>query len=137
MLFFIFFIFPVEFFQSMFKIISFSEKYKNFRECLANHLSKKTKHDFKESKKIVDEGMKSYIQHYYKIDQNKSSFKQLIELIKKIFHNVRINLTQYQKLSLKKQFDLRYWNSDVPISKNQEIFEKIRNHVLNFSKFKD
>lgn len=77
--------------------------------------------------------MNSYLKRYFPEYNKKSRFKKKIGSIGHYINNFRVNLTQYQSFSFKKQFDLRYWSSDDPPHLDYfEDFDHIRKHVISF-----
>ncbi|MHA2225654.1 MAG: TIGR00180 family glycosyltransferase [Candidatus Hodarchaeales archaeon] len=109
---------------------SFDNHYSRFKNCLVKHLGQEASIDAQTSKEVVDEGMNLYIQKYITSYPYSSRIKQMIRSIRRAIYYFRINMTQYQMLSFKKQIDLRHWNYHEPPSDYYEDFMKIRNIVL-------
>ena len=126
----------VETFRDFIRNGTYDEKYAKFRDCLAVHLNIKTQLDVEESKKVVDNAMAVYMKKYFDFTA-KDIF---IHKMKKKMDHLRLPdwidkgiRVPYRKLFLPKQMN------DFPIfsntsSKYYDDFDKIRLHVLSYSK---
>ncbi|MFW9996690.1 MAG: hypothetical protein ACFFD4_31905, partial [Candidatus Odinarchaeota archaeon] len=111
---------------------TFVKRYSKFRNCLVHHLIKNSDLDARKAKKIVNEGMNSYLTHIQFRDSFglKQFISQVIRRFATIVQRPMINITQYKKLSLRNRFNLKHWNYNIPSSKYQEEFINIRRVVL-------
>ncbi len=125
-------------FKDFIKEGTYDKKYAKFRECLSIHLSKKSKLTVEESKKVVDDAMSSYLKKVYEKHYNNRLVK-----MKKILDNLPLPswMSEQIKMAYRKLIFLKkvrmdpFWNSiDKPSSKYYDDFNKIRNHVLLYSK---
>jgi len=94
---------------------TYDKKYARFRDCLANHLSNKTRLDMETVKKVIDDAMFIYLQVKRKMK------KEEIEL-----------LSIYDKLFLpgERLMDEFRRSVDDPSSKYYDDFNTLHNHVL-------
>jgi len=114
------------------KVGTHDEKYAKFRDCLAMHLSKKSQLDLEESKRVVDDAMSAYMKKNSLINKVSNAL-DYFRLPDWIDEGIR---TLYRKLFLSKQMRMDDFQSsvDVPSSKYYDDFNKIRLHVLSYSK---
>jgi glycosyltransferase domain-containing protein len=106
----------------------YDAEYKKFRNCLANHLSKKSQLGIKESKRVVDKAMSAHIKPYH----------FLVSGVANILHKLNMSDWIYKKISLlyRRLFSLPkkeyYSNStnDLP-TKYYNDFNKIRTCVIS------
>ena len=125
-------------FMDFIKEGTYDKKYTKFRECLSTHLSKKSKLTMEESKKLIDDAMPSCLKAVYKRHRG-----NLIIKITKFLNTQGSHFWVYKKTRelyrdlsfLKKVRTNPFWNLiDDPSSKYYNDFNKIRNHVLLYSK---
>ena len=115
------------------KLGSYDKKYAKFRECLSIHLSKKSSLTMEESKKVVDKAMSNYLKENYGIRYRMDKLLKYLRLPDYIDTRMR---KIYRKLCSLKQVQTDNTKNliDKPSSKYYDDFNKIRNHVLLYSK---
>ena len=119
----------------------FNEEYAKFKNCLAHHLNIVGKIDIEAAKELIDEGMKLYIDKLC-LDE---SFKKniLFAKMKGVLDHLKLPIEidkkirkLYRKVILPKQ--IRGEEGPCPIDDPTSIFykdfNKIKNHVLSYSK---
>ena len=104
---------------------TYAEKYGKFRDCLVTHLSKKSQLDAKESKKVVDDAMSAYMKKKY-MTVKMIEVLDYLRLPDWLDGGIR---ALYRRLFVPKMPT----DEDIPPS-YYEDFNKIRLHVLSFSK---
>jgi glycosyltransferase domain-containing protein len=117
---------------------TYAEKYAKFSDCLATHLSKKSQLDLEEAKSVIDDAMAAYMKRYI---LNKTQYKGiLIQKMANILDDLRLPnwvdegiRTTYRRLFVPKQMHGHPIFSDTS-SKHYDDFNKIRLHVLSYSK---
>ena len=120
-------------FKDFIKEGTYDKKYTKFRECLSTHLSKKSKLTIEESKKVVDKAMSNYLKKNYGIKYKMDEILKYMRLpdwintgLRKTYRKL-CSLKQVQKDDIKNLIDN-------PSSKYYDDFNRIRNHVLLYSK---
>ena len=129
----------VKTFNDLIREGSYDEKYNNFRNYLAIHLSKEAKLSVGESEKIIDEAMASYLKKYC----SNNNFRDfLIKKIKRILVFLNLPNSLYEKIRLiyliienskpKDYYFLKHLED--PSSKYYNDFIKIRDCVISHVK---
>jgi glycosyltransferase domain-containing protein len=115
----------------------YDEEYPKFRDCLSTHLSKQSQLDMEESKKVVDDAMSANIKKSYYPPKSKASFISRAGYILD-----SLNLPDWADRGLRglyaeltKSRQAKKHAIDMPqSSKYYADFNKIRHHVLSYSK---
>lgn len=111
---------------------TWDEKYTKFRECLAIHLSKKSQLDIPEAKKAVDDAMSFYLSTRI---MKKESNKNILDYLKSPRRMRKAVKSLCRKIFLLKQTKKGGFKETTDIaSKYSDDFNKIRLHVLSYSK---
>lgn len=117
---------------------TYEEKYKRFRQCLSTHLSQQSQLDIEESKKVIDNAMSAFIMKKVNLNANGGNiitrklrglldFLNLPDWLDKGLRRSYTELTRSRR-SEKYSIDMS------PSSKYYDDFNKIRLHVLSYSK---
>ncbi len=111
---------------------TYDEKFQKFNECLVNHLTKKQEITIQDAEKTIKDGMEAYIQNHIVVNKEKTVnwFRKLARMLSIKLRYFRINVSQYRKLSFKKQIDLEKWNTNDPPEKYLDDFNGIKEIVL-------
>ena len=109
----------------------YDKEYLKFKNCLAIHLSKNSKLNEEEAKILINNAMEQYLKKTRKNDsvENISNIMKKIHLPSK-FDEIFRNL--YRKFA--SEYDYNPWITVNPPMEYIEDFNRIRNHVLSYSK---
>jgi len=110
----------------------YDKEYEKFRECLAAHLTKKSRIDIKESKKLIDKAMFIYMRLDYKhilIAKMKHILNSL-HTPNWIYKKIRL---LHKKLVLSRQTDILPISLDSLPRKYYNDYYKIKNQVIKFN----
>jgi glycosyltransferase domain-containing protein len=115
---------------------TYDEKYAKFKDCLAMHLSKKSELDVEEAKRVVDSAMSVYLSTHLEKSarvrmKDTLGYSRLSDWLPlSIDKEIR---KLHRKVFLPKGMN-NFPSVDVPSSKYYDDFNKIRHHVLFYSR---